>query len=93
MGSIHSRASGLVGRVFEWPASELHPSICPILSHVWIPNNTLYLKSSQHLLLENPTCSRSDVGLLYLFAFNCHVCIEKDFEATSGQAGKNADIN
>lgn len=38
-------------------------------------------------------CNKIDIGLLCLFAFFCHVCVEKDFEATSGQRETNADIN
>ena len=34
-----------------------------------------------------------DVGFLCLLVFFCHVFVEKDFEITSGQAGKNADVN
>lgn len=41
--------------------------------------------SPPHLLLENATWNRNDVGLFCLFAFSCHIRVEKDFEVTSGQ--------
>lgn len=90
LGSSLGRGHGVGGEVHEL-ASQLgspptQSCFHPFLPQAWVPNK--YLAPQTHLSFcfwRTQPVTEVMLDLFYLFAFFHLICIEKDFEATSGE--------